>query len=296
MAAALNKSPSKGKGGRYPSNSDMVEAYLAEVRRFKLLSREKEIELAEKGKNQNDQATADKLVSANLRLVLKIALSYHKSWGEDWSLLDLIQEGNVGLVLAAKKYDLEKKAKFSSYASFWIKAYIIKFIMNNWSNVKIGNTMAHRTLFFNLKKEKQKLIDRGIEPDSSTVSKVVGFPEQEIIFMEQQLAGRDLSLNVQVNEETKVEKVELIKDKKNPSAENLIVQKEKKILFIKNAQSFKSELNTREVYIFESRMYCENPESLQSIGDRYEISRERVRQVETKILKKAKTFFLRNKI
>ena len=140
---------------------DPLQRYLSEVSRYRLLTRDEERELAIKVREYGDRDAAYNLVTSNLRLVVKIALEFQRVWMQN--LLDLIQEGNIGLMQAVKKFDPYKNVKFSYYASFWIKAYILKFIMDNWRLVKIGTTQGQRKLFFKLKKEKQKLIDRSEE-------------------------------------------------------------------------------------------------------------------------------------
>ena len=144
---------------------DPLQIYLWEIRRYKLLTKKEELELAIRYREKGDQVAAHKLILANLRLVVKIAMDFHRYWMKN--LMDLIQEGNVGLMMAVKKFDPHKGIKFSYYASFWIKAYILKFIMENWKLVKIGTTQAQRKLFFNLAKEKDRLLSLGYDPASS---------------------------------------------------------------------------------------------------------------------------------
>ena len=140
--------------------ADPLQSYLAEINRYRLLTREEEVDLGTRIREENDSDAAYIMVTSNLRLVVKIALDFQRIWMQN--LLDLIQEGNIGLVKAVKKFDPYKKVKFSYYASFWIKAYILKFIMDNWRLVKIGTTQGQRKLFFRLKKEKQKTHRRGL--------------------------------------------------------------------------------------------------------------------------------------
>ena len=155
--------------------SDPVQSYLAEIKRHRLLTREEEIDLGKRIQEDNDQEAAYIMTTSNLRLVVKIALEFQRIWMQN--LLDLIQEGNIGLVQAVKKFNPYKNVKFSYYASFWIKAYILKFIMDNWRMVKIGTTQGQRKLFFRLKKEKQKLIEQGFEPKPKLLSEKLGVTE-----------------------------------------------------------------------------------------------------------------------
>ncbi len=160
---------------------DPLQAYLSEISRYKLLTREQEIEYGKRVQEDDDPEAAYILVTANLRLVVKIALEFQRVWMQN--LLDLIQEGNIGLMQAVKKFDPYKNVKFSYYASFWIKAYILKFIMDNWRLVKIGTTQAQRKLFFKLKKEKQKLIDEGFDPRPKLLAERLGVSRHPIRFI-----------------------------------------------------------------------------------------------------------------
>ena len=168
---------------------DPLQRYLSEIREYRLLTREEEWDYGIRVKEQGDQDAAYALVTANLRLVVKIALEFQRVWMQN--LLDLIQEGNIGLMQAVKKFDPYKNVKFSYYASFWIKAYILKFIMDNWRLVKIGTTQGQRKLFFRLKKEKQRLIDQGLDPQPKLLFERLGVSEREIMDMDQRLDAWD---------------------------------------------------------------------------------------------------------
>ncbi len=269
---------------------DPLQRYLSEVSRYKLLSRDRERELAVKVyENQNPDA-AYELVTSNLRLVVKIALEFQRVWMQN--LLDLIQEGNIGLMQAVKKFDPYKNVKFSYYASFWIKAYILKFIMDNWRLVKIGTTQSQRKLFFKLKKEKQKLIEQGFDPKPKLLSERLGVSEREVVDMDQRLDNWDLSLDAPLKEDSDTERIDFISPAVE-SAEDKVAQKEMNALLHDKIEEFKKLLNSRELEIFEMRIFSDNPATLQEIGDRYKISRERVRQIEKNIVKKMRDFFKR---
>ena len=182
---------------------DPLQRYLAEISKYNLLTREQEIELGKKVQEEGDSESAYIMVTANLRLVVKIALEFQRVWMQN--LLDLIQEGNIGLMQAVQKFDPYKNVKFSYYASFWIKAYILKFIMDNWRLVKIGTTQGQRKLFFKLKKEKQKLIDQGFDPKPKLLSERLGVSEREIIDMDQRLDGWDVSLDAPLKDDSDTE-------------------------------------------------------------------------------------------
>jgi RNA polymerase sigma-32 factor len=268
--------------------ADPLQSYLAEISRYNLLTRQEEKDLGRRIQEENDQEAAYKLVTSNLRLVVKIALDFQRVWMQN--LLDLIQEGNIGLMQAVKKFDPYKNVKFSYYASFWIKAYILKFIMDNWRLVKIGTTQGQRKLFFKLKKEKQKLIDQGFDPGPKLLSKRLGVSEREIVDMDQRLDGWDMSLDAPLKEDSDTERIEFLSTPSD-SAEDQMAKKEIESLLHEKVADFRELLTERELEIFDQRIFSESPVTLQEIGERYHISRERVRQVEKNIIKKMKEFF-----
>ena len=267
---------------------DPLQAYLSEISRYDLLTREEEIDLGKRIREQNDPDAAFIMATSNLRLVVKIALEFQKVWMQN--LLDLIQEGNIGLMQAVQKFDPYKGVKFSYYASFWIKAYILKFIMDNWRLVKIGTTQGQRKLFFKLKKEKQKLIEEGFDPQPKLLSNRLGVTQQEIIQMEQRLNNWDLSLNSPVRDDSETERIAFVSDNL-ATAEESLASEQMKHLLREKVEDFKEILNAREKDIFENRLFSDEPLTLQELGDKYDISRERVRQVEKAIVKKIKDFF-----
>ncbi|WP_319575393.1 RNA polymerase factor sigma-32 [uncultured Desulfobacter sp.] len=268
--------------------SDPIQSYLNEINRYKLLTREQEIELGRRIQEDNDQEAAYIMTTSNLRLVVKIALEFQRIWMQN--LLDLIQEGNIGLVRAVKKFDPYKNVKFSYYASFWIKAYILKFIMDNWRMVKIGTTQGQRKLFFRLKKEKQLLVEQGFDPKPKLLSERLGVSEQEVVDMDQRLANWDLSLDEPLKDDSNTERIEFINVDADSSEDRLAKKEIEDILYTKVAK-FKKKLNARELDIFERRIFSDSPETLQQIGEVYNISRERVRQIENNIIKKMKAYF-----
>ena len=267
---------------------DPLQSYLSEISRYKLLTREQEIDLAIRVREHGDREAALTLVTANLRLVVKIALEFQRIWMQN--LLDLIQEGNIGLMQAARKFDPYKNVKFSYYASFWIKAYILKFIMDNWRLVKIGTTQGQRKLFFKLKKEKQNLIDEGYDPKPKLLSERLGVSEREIVDMDQRLDGWDVSLDAPLKEDSDTERVDFLSDE-TESAEDQIAKKEIETLLHQKLDEFRQKMTERECEIFDLRIFSDNPVTLQEIGDRYGISRERVRQIEKNIIKKIREYF-----
>jgi len=180
-----------------PIPFDPLKKYLAEVSKYPVLSREEEIEIATKVYKYKDKEAAQKLVISNLKLVVKIALEYYNTY---LNILDLIQEGNVGLLHAVKKYNPYKGTKFSTYASFWIRAYILKHIMDSWSLVKIGTTQSQRKLFYKLNKEKQRLEAIGIFPAPRLLASNLDVKEQEVEDMEKRLSYTDISLETPIHD------------------------------------------------------------------------------------------------
>jgi RNA polymerase sigma-32 factor len=267
---------------------DPLQRYLSEISKYKLLTREQERELGLRVKEQGDTDAAYSLVTANLRLVVKIALEFQRVWMQN--LLDLIQEGNIGLMQAVKKFDPYKNVKFSYYASFWIKAYILKFIMDNWRLVKIGTTQGQRKLFFKLKKEKQRLVEQGFDPKPKLLSERLGVSEREIVDMDQRLDGWDVSLDAPLKNDSETERIEFLSTE-SESVEDQVSKKEIELLLHNKISEFRKKMSSREIEIFELRIFSDNPLTLQEIGDRYGISRERVRQIEKNIIRKMRDFF-----
>ena len=267
---------------------DPLQRYLNEISRYDLITREREVELGILIQEEGDTEAAYELVTSNLRLVVKIALEFQRIWMQN--LLDLIQEGNMGLMQAVKKFDPYKNVKFSYYASFWIKAYILKFIMDNWRLVKIGTTQGQRKLFFKLKKEKRRLIEEGFDPKPKLLSKRLGVSEKEVVDMDQRLSSWDVSLNAPLKDDSDTTRADLL-SLDDETAEDTMAKKEMDVLLHQKIEEFRKQMSERELDIFDRRIFSDSPETLQEIGDRYAISRERVRQVEKNIIKKMRLFF-----
>ena len=221
--------------------------------------------------------------------MVKIASEYHNTY---LNILDLIQEGNVGLLHAVKKYNPYKGTKFSTYASFWIRAYILKHIMDSWSLVKVGTTQGQRKLFYRLKGEKQRLEALGIYPTPKLLASNFGLKEREVEDMEKRLSYNDIALDVPVHDgsdETLMDRISSEQD-----VEEIVSERHKSAVLSKMVNEFKATLDDRGRYIFDNRVVAEEPLSLREIGDSCLISRERVRQVETQIVKRFKTHFQRS--
>jgi RNA polymerase sigma-32 factor len=262
---------------------DPLQMYLFEIKRYRLLTREEERELAIRVREKKDPKAAYRLVTSNLRLVVKIAMDFHRYWTK--TLLDLIQEGNIGLLQAVKKFDPYRGIKFSYYSSFWIKAYILKFIMDNWKLVKIGTTQSQRKLFFNLAKERDRLIAQGFRPEPRLLAERLDVKEEEVVEMSQRLGGWEVPLSSPVGEDSRESFGALLPDPGKAIDEQLS-QTQRHQLLTEKLEQFRKKLKGKEAEIFDHRIMADKPLTLQELGDKYQISRERVRQIQEKIIKK----------
>jgi RNA polymerase sigma-32 factor len=264
-----------------------LQRYLQEINQFPLLSKEETEELAVRYKETGDAEAAYKLVSSNLRLVVKVAMDFQKYWMQNF--LDLIQEGNVGLVQAAKKFDPYREVKFSYYAAYWIRAYILKFIMDNWRMVKIGTTQAQRKLFFSLNKERKLLESQGFKPSNKLLAQRLNVKETEVIEMSQRMDNWDMSLESPVREDSNDEQKDFIPHG-GPSVEEVVAGREIKERMYDLLNELQKSLNDKEQMILQTRLLSDEPRTLQDIADIFGISRERVRQIEVNLLKKMKKY------
>jgi RNA polymerase sigma-32 factor len=267
---------------------DPLGAYMRDVHRYRLLSKEEEHELAVRFFEEDDLEAAKSLITSNLRLVVKIAYDYRQAYK---NILDLVQEGNIGLMQAVRKYDPYKGVKLSSYAAWWIRAYILRYILNNHRLVKVGTTQAQRKLFFNLQKEKARLSAMGIEPTAEVIAKRLSVPERDVRSMDMRLAAGDASLDAPVGttEGRSVARVELL-----PSgatrADDVLADAEIGDRFSEKIHEFGKSLTGKDKKIFDDRLVAEDPKTLQALGDEFGVSRERVRQIEKRVLSKLKAF------
>jgi len=276
----------KNEEGLLPTPFDPLRKYLSEVSRYHVLSRDEEFEVAKRIYEKKDKDAVQKLVMSNLKLVVKIALEYYSTY---INILDLIQEGNVGLLHAVKKYNPYKGTKFSTYSSFWIRAYILKYIMDSWSLVKIGTTQSQRKLFYRLNKEKQKLEALGIFPAPKLLASTLDVKEEEVEDMQKRLAYADVSMETPIRDEGDDTIMDMMRSDEN--VEEIVAEKEKDTIIVSRVKEFKKSLNEKELYIFEHRILSEEPFTLQEIGAHFSISRERARQIENRVIKKFKERF-----
>jgi RNA polymerase sigma-32 factor len=267
---------------------DALQAYMHEVRRHPLLTPEQEHTLAVEYAKTGDVDIAARLVTANLRLVVKLAYEYRRAFK---NMMDLVQEGNIGLMQAVKRYDPYRGVKLSSYAAWWIRAYMLRFILNNWRLVKIGTTQAQRKLFFNLSKEKAKLKALGIEPSHEEIAKRLNVAESDVIEMDRRLARSDASLDTPVasadgRTTTRMELLPAGSDTPEVATENAELEE----VLHEQLEAFRKTLTGKDVQIFEKRLVADEPLTLQQLGDEFGVSRERVRQLEARLTGKLREY------
>ena len=292
--AAKKKSKSKSKSGLAKrdvglTRADPLAAYMKDVQRYRLLTRDEERELAIRYTEEGDLDAARHLVTSNLRLVVKIAYDYRQAYK---NLLDLVQEGNIGLMQAVKKYDPYKGVKLSSYAAWWIRAYMLRYILNNHRLVKLGTTQAQRKLFFNLQKEKSKLAAMGIDPTHEAIAERLSVPVRDVVSMDMRLSSGEASLNAPVGSPDggrTTTRMELLPSS-GQSIEDLLAEDEVGDILKKQIRIYGAGLEGKEKVIFEQRLMAEDPKTLQQLGDIFGVSRERVRQVEKRLLQRMKAY------
>jgi RNA polymerase sigma-32 factor len=273
--------------GSLPILSDNLQKYFAEIRRFRVLTPEEEYQLAVKFYEEKDLEAAHMLVTSNLRFVVKIAGEY-RSYG--MKMLDLIQEGNVGLMMAVRKFNPYKGFRLISYAVWWIRAYIQNYIISTWSLLKIGTTQAQRKLFFKLKQAKDAIKNMLGDDDAPTASHTLEVKESEYLEMEQRLRG-DCSLDAELVAGEGYSLMDSLADDRM-NQEELLAENQSAALLEREVSQAVSRLNEKERFVIEHRVSAEEPLTLQEIADHFSISRERVRQIEEGALKKMKTLLL----
>ncbi|TMA44869.1 MAG: sigma-70 family RNA polymerase sigma factor [Deltaproteobacteria bacterium] len=264
---------------------DSLQRYLTDIRRIPVLSREEEHRLALRWHEQGDREAAWQLVTANLRLVVMIAREYQRAFH---NLLDLVQEGSVGLLEAVKNFDPYRGIRFPSYAVWWIRAYIIRYIINNWRLVKVGTTQAQRKLFFNLQKERDRLQREGFAPSPKLIAQRLDVKEKEVVEMEQRLAARDVSVDAPLAEGEEASLLDFLPAHEQTA--EAVADGEYHQLIRRTATEFRQTLKGKDLAVYERRleplMRDEEPVTLQEIGDEFGISRERVRQIEARVKKR----------
>ena len=264
-----------------------IDSYMAEVSRHPLLSRDEEMSLAYAFRDDGDVSAAHQMVVGNLRFVVKIAHEY-RHYG--LKKLDLIQEGNMGLMMAVKKFDPDRGYRLISYAVWWIRAQIQSFIQRSWSMVKVGMTGSRRKLFFKLRSERALLEKNalpGEKPTNAEIAKHLGVSEADVDAMEVVMAGRDFSLDTTLTDESGTSHLDLLADE-NASQEEYVAQLEEHQVVREKLAEVAADSNEKEQYIIEHRLLDEEPMSLQEIGTHFGVSRERIRQLESRVMGKLK--------
>nr|WP_320051321.1 RNA polymerase sigma factor RpoH [uncultured Desulfuromonas sp.] len=261
---------------------DSFDHYMAQINQFDPLDRETEYQLAQRYRQHNDLDAAHKLVCANLRFVVKIAYEY-QAYG--LKMIDLVQEGNIGLMKAIKKFDPDRNIRLISYAVWWIRAYIHNYIINTWSLVKIGTTQARKKLFFKLKQTRDALQKLGVDADADQIAKELNVSAEEVSEMSVRLGGRDSSLDAQISEDSTTSHLENLMDD-GTNQEQRLIEHEDEIITRTRVKHALALLNEREQHIIRHRILEENKETLQDLAEQYGISKERVRQLEKRALEK----------
>lgn len=272
------------------SASDLLSFYLSEVRRYPLMTQEEEKEVAVRFVETGDREAAERLITSNLRLVIKIAFQYHRQWA---NVLDLIQEGNVGLVEALSRYDPSREIRFSSYAQYWIRAMILRFLLDNFRLVRLGSTRAGRKLFFQLQKERDRLMQEGIHPTSRLIAENLGVAEHEVDAVDQHMRAPALSLHAPAGDDPDGRSLsEIVPEATPQDPEDTAGRHELNDLVREKLARFAAEQikDERERVIWDTRMVASEPVSLSDLGDRFKVSKERIRQVEARLRKRLKTY------
>jgi RNA polymerase sigma-32 factor len=261
---------------------DALSRYLSQLRHHAPIPREDEHALALRWVEDKDLDAARQLVLANLRLVVKIAMEYRRSWT---NVLDLIQEGNLGLMQAVQRFDPYQGVKLSSYAAYWIRAYILKYLLDNIRLVRLGTTRAQRKLFFRLNKEKRELERLGIEVEPRLIAERLDVTEDDVIDMEQRLGHSDLSFDAPVGDDEGSATFGDFLASGGGNAEEAVADEELRRVFLEKVHAFAETLDERDRRIVHERILAEDPKTLQEMGDEFGITRERVRQLEARALR-----------
>jgi len=270
-----------------------LSRYLHEISHYRLLTKEETEHLTLRVYEQGDSSAGRELVAANLRLVVKVVMGFQKYWMNNF--LDLIQEGNFGLSKAVRKYNPHRGVKFSSYAAYWIRAYILKFIMDNWRLVKIGTTQAQRKLFYSLNREKRALESMGVTPTPELLAERLGVKPCEVVEMDMRLGQFDFSLETPAHPDTDADQKAFV-PLDAPSVEDKVAEREFIEWFRGELESFSRQLDERERVILHDRLLSDEPRTLGDIAKDFSLSRERIRQLEKGLLVKLKKLLEREAV
>ncbi len=265
-----------------------LQQYLMEIRRYPFLTKEEELKLFQEYKAHGNREAAMKLIVSNLRVSVAIASEYQHTGADQ---LDLIGEGNVGLMHAIKKFDPSKNVRFYAYAAWWVRAYILRYLLNTFRLVKVGTTQDQRKLFYNLKKEKAKLERQGFTPDAKLLADRLNVSERDVVEMDQRLGSWELSLDQPFNTETEGTLLDVLPTQEQ-SIDDQLSHHQLKTIFRKKLVEFTKTINEREEDILRNRILSETPLTLEDLGDKYGITKERTRQLEAKIIKRLKSYMI----
>jgi RNA polymerase sigma-32 factor len=286
--------PVEEAGDQIVARNDLLRRYIEDISRFPLLAPEEEFALACRLKEHGDLDAAKRLVSANLRLVVKIAMEYRSAYQ---NVMDLIQEGNVGLMKAVSKFDPTKGAKLSYYASWWIRSYILKYILDNFRLVRVGTTQAQKKLFFHLMREKERLEAQGLHAGPKLLADRLDVRERDVVEMEQRLSGRgaEMSLNAPVGpsggeEDSRTTHIDVVVDP-NAAPDELIAESELKEILRTRLDDFAKTLKEKELAVYRERLAAEEPKTLQEVADLFGLTRERARQIEARVIEKLRDYY-----
>lgn len=265
------------------TSNDPITTYLAEIRRYPLLTKEQEQALAVRYRETGDPKAAEQLVTSNLRFVVKIAAEYSRFGAK---LIDLVQEGNVGLMHAVKEFNPYKGVRLITYAVWWIRGYIQEYLMRQYSMVRIGTTQNQRKLFYRLQKEQAALDSQGNAPTVAMIAGKLGVSEEEVETMSKRLSGRDVSLSAPIDSENPGASLLDFEASGDPGADTTIGNLEELNILKENLEKLRPTLSERESYILEKRILADEPQTLQEIGEHYGVTREAVRQLEARLIGK----------
>ncbi len=264
-------------------STDPLTTYLNEIRKYPVLTKEQELEISKKYYETKNPKDAEVLVKSNLRFVVKIAAEYSKFSAK---MIDLIQEGNIGLMHAVKEYNPYKGARVITYAVWWIRGYIQEYLMRQYSMVRIGTTQNQRKLFYQLQKEEQALESLGRNDSLALISSRLGIPEEEVQIMAQRMSGRDISLDRPMDDDSKGTLLDFQKPVDTENLDDQLAKKEQLEILKEKIEEVRPLLSEREKIILNERILNDEPLTLQEIGEKYGITREAVRQMENRLLKK----------
>jgi RNA polymerase sigma-32 factor len=280
--------PVPSSNSRSLTISDPLTLYLNEIKKYSVLTAEEERKWAIKYFEEKDPIAAEKLVTANLRFVVKVAAEYSKFGAR---MIDLIQEGNVGLMHAVKEFNPYKGVKLITYAVWWIRGYIQEYLMRQYSMVRVGTTQNQRKLFYQLQNEKKKLEAMGIEPGTALISSRLGMPEEDVKMMESRMSNRDVSLDQPLDDGSTSHFIDLQSDSNAVSADEQLGHQEEMEQLKEKIGAIRDQLNEKEQYILEHRLLSDTPMTLQEIGEKYGMTRERARQLEARVILKIKNAY-----